>query len=408
MRVLTALLIGLFALTGNTDAREMPLSGKYCGYLEDIYPVHFYFYKNEFDGISGSAYFPLTGDSTWIEVDAIEEGLMLTEFDERSNLLGYYLLEKSGGNWDGSWRNADGSIGMRIFIEPCKDGEPIESLYRASDNKWVETYEVEGWPGKGQLLLFRQSGWSISAVLTEEKNSRKKIFLRGDCLDPECLNIGLLSQSTESDLFVEVDRTPNRMSLTVFSSPGEDFYRIEKRGSWEAEVIYSFNKYFVFDAVIPDFGPLFLNSVEEQSARWLAESVLKFDRDRDQLQRRFGEKFAQRNYIWLEVVELSDQLISGYLEWISNDGSEAMKGFVFDREKNQFFLEEDLKHLGILPVDAEKSEGDYTKPEGVLIPVSGGYQYVSPLDAISGRDYRFILPKKESKRIPRAYRSWFK
>jgi len=408
MRVLTALLIGLFALTGNTDAREMPLSGKYCGYLEDIYPVHFHFYKNEFDGISGFAYFPLTGDSTWIEVDAIEEGLMLTEFDERSNLVGYYLLEKTGGNWDGSWRNADGSIGMRIFIESCKDGEPIESLYRASDNKWLETYEVEGWPGKGQLLLFRQSGWSISAVLTEEKNSRKKIFLRGDCLDPGCLNIGLLSQSTESDLFVEVDRTPNRPSLTVFSSPGEDIYRMEKKGSWKAEVIYSFNKHFVFDAVIPDFGPLFLNSVEEQSARWLAESVLKFDRDRDQLQRRFGEKFAQRNYIWLEVVELSDHLISGYLEWISNDGSEAMKGFVFDREKNQFFLEEDLKYLGILPVDAEKSKGDHTKPEGVLIPVSGGYQYVSPLDAISGRDYRFILPKKESKRIPRAYRSWFK
>lgn len=406
MRILILVFLPMFFfLCPLWSQEDTPLSpGEYSGWLEDIYPVHFEFTRDSSGELAGMVHFPLTSDSLFVAVDVIDSRLMFTEFDENARIVGFYFLDKKEGFWEGSWRNSDGDVALKVYLKKGEGNTGKGHSVSAANNKWLEVYSIVGLPGENRLTVFRQSGWSISGTYTTGGDTSTRIFLRGECLDIDCRKLGLLSHLTTDDFYLELSRGGTDPGMTIFYPEKEEDFRIKREKEFGAHVIYGFNNFFVFDAVVPDFNPLVNSILEEQTARWMAESIRDLELGPSTGNNYLDEKFSHRNYIWTEIAEINDLFISGYMEWINDRESEKMKSFVYDLHKNQFFWDSDLSEMDLI---SPATAGDLNPKEGVFLVVKGGWQYISPLDPLSGRSYHYVDMENRIREIPRPFRKWF-
>lgn len=80
-----------------------------------------------------------------------------------------------------------------------------------------------------------------------------------------------------------------------------------------------------------------------------------------------------------------------------------------DLQNREWYWSEDLEEKALNPYTFfEEQIETESKEKGVFVVVPGGWQKITPLDKITGRNYQFYKVEDVEMRIPRTYRNWFR
>ena len=390
-----------------SQAHNILESGFYFGYFEEVYPI--VFVLNDEDGIlSGTVIFPLSGDSLLIEVDDLGERYLITEFDQSQAAIGYYFLKQEGTAWAGTWQNRSGDQFLNFYINKEK---PITDLRERlitdqKNGRWIKKFSFLLGAEWNELLILRQAGRSASAVLSGGSAANSTVFLRGDCVDYHCHHLIFLNQSGEDDLLLEVHINENKLSGFYFYQGSETAFKADEKASFPLKSHYSFNQWFVFDALYPDLHPLMGAALEERISDWVSVAAFNWFRESKIEYPSVLDRFSARSYVWTEITHFNEDYVSGFIEWIHQDRSARMNSFLFDISKEEWYWEEDFNSNGLSP--AFWLEEEIQNIDGVFVVVPGGWQQISPLDQVSGREYIFHPMSNTKAKIPRSFRNWFR
>jgi len=380
--------------------------GFYFGYIEEVYPIAFNF-KEEESQLIGSVIFPLNGDSVLIEVDYLGDRYLFTEFDPGQAAIGFYFFKKEGEYWSGYWQNREGKQNLNIRF---KEADP-ESDWRKKlmderqEEKWFTSYRLKEGEKWTNLTILRQAGRSANAVLSHQSKVDGAIFFRGDCQDIQCRNFLFLNQSGDEDLLLEVNLNGNELAGYYFFEENEVGFSASITERIQVRTKYSFNQWFVFDALYPDVHPLMAIALEERIADWMSSAVADWHDFAAPDQPTVWDRFSSRNYVWTEILHFDENYLSGYIEWIQNNESKKMNSFLFDQQKQEWYWGEAIVEMGLSPI---RQAGDTSLENGVVVIVPGGWQKISPMDRVLGRSYQYYQIEDQDIRIPRTFRKWFK
>ena len=394
----------------SSQVSEILETGFYFGYIEEVYPIGFEILEED-GNYSGTVFFPLSGDSILVEIDELGDRYMLTEFDEGQAVIGFYFLKREKNAWVGNWQNRIGDQSLNLEIRKIQEVADWRDniLADKTNEKWLKRYRLNGEEKWTDLHILRLAGSTANAVLSHESEKGQAIYLRGDCIDWECKRLLFLNKSGEEDLLLEVNLNGTELSGFYFFQNREKAINADWRETLPVRAKYVFNQWMVFDAHYPDIHPLMAGALEERLAEWMSIASSDWLAKTEQEYPTVWDRFSSRHYVWFELLHINEEFLSGYIEWIQNDRSVKMNSFIMDLRNREWYWSEDLVEKALNPYMffEEQLEAE-SKENGVFVVVPGGWQKITPLDKITGRNYQFFKVEDVEMRIPRTYRNWFR
>lgn len=404
------LLVIAFGIVQSANGKEtapvLPEPGVYQGWIEDIYP--FIMDLEEIEGeLTGRVIFPLSGDSLFVEVNEIDQRIMFTEFDHSHTLVGYYFFDDRGEYWEGNWQNHDGTIAIPVYLsKKPQSGFNVIDQQQAKNNKWLESYRFDQQEMEGSLIVANQGSLSLNGQLYWPSKNLNA-HLNGECRNLECTELLLFGQAGEREIFIEFSRNNPEKLIAIYVDEKKQELQYQKNRQYPAETLYSFNKYFIFDAIIPNIHPLLTAALKDKTGQWIADASQNFNTEFWEENPTMIEKFSNRNYVWIEITHIDINYISGFAEWINGNASEAIEGFFLDKKNSLFYWESDFFTTHLTEISRHKAwENCNSEKSGTFSVLPGGIEYISALDPDAGRTYCFANIAETRRYFPRFYRKW--
>lgn len=392
----------IYGNIGNSD--PLPIGpGYYTGFIEGIYPFELKLELVAGD-LSGTVFFPLSGDSLIVELDALDQKFLLTEFDPTHMQVGYFLIENQGEVWQGNWQNHIGSIFLQVHFSGPYSSSQTSNFSSGIQYKGLKyTYLKEGsiW----ELVVLQQAGYSVNGYLRNKVSGRHNL-LRGDCiLQADCGEMILSGRYNGDDFFIELIKAEDR-NVAVLSE-SRDIVELVEEQTFYLNTHYSFNQFFVMDAALPALHPLLTAELDEKIAYWAAVAKSDFviqTSAREDLS--LLDRFWNRNYVWTQIVHLGDDFISGFIEWIQNDTTKAMGAFLLDVKRSELFWD---KEILVNSGTNFTGNGIFDCSEnwkGVPVMVPNGIKWVGQLDHLAGRTNCVLTGEESTELVQRRFRKF--
>ncbi|TVR82885.1 MAG: hypothetical protein EA409_04220 [Saprospirales bacterium] len=392
----------VYGSNDNPDSLQLN-PGYYYGFLEGIYPFELNLHLTAGE-LSGKVLFPLSGDSLLVEVDPLDRKILLTEFDPAHMQVGYFLIEKRGDLWQGNWQNHDGSILLQVhFSGPYSNSQLAiaTSTLRYKGSRYSFYHDGSPW----ELFVMQQAGYSVNGYLKNAASSRFN-FLRGDCSSqPDCREIILSGSNKGFEFFIELVKTEEKTVAALSESRG--LIELTEQQSFRLSTQYSFNQFFVMDAVLPNLHPLLNAELEELISYWMTVAKSDFVRQAgvmDDLS--LLDRFWNRNYVWTQIAHVGENFISGFVEWVQNDTTKAMNAFLLDVKRSELHWDKEILVNGGANFQSFPNSDCSKNWKGVPVVIPGGVKWVGQLDQLAGRTNCSVNKEQSMEMIHRRFRKF--